>query len=146
MTDEVADTPVETDPARLPFELEIEIQPDDIDEMGHVNNTVYLRWVQDAAIAHWRHATTAAQQEALLWIVVRHEIDYKRPAFEHDAVIARTWIGKARRLRFDRHTQLLRAADRKVLAEVVTQWVPIDPATQRPKQVTDDLRARFSIE
>jgi len=133
------------DPARIPFELEIDVRPEDIDELGHVNNTVYLRWVQDAAVAHWRHATTAAQQEQLIWIVVRHEIDYKRPAMPNDAIVARTWVGSSERLRFDRHTEILRASDRKVLAAVRTVWVPIDPGTMRPTTVSEDIRSRFSV-
>lgn len=133
-----------TDPARIPFELEIDVSPEDIDELGHVNNTVYLRWVQDAAVAHWRHATTLEQQQRLIWMVVRHEIDYRRPAMLNDRIIARTWVGASERLRFDRHTEVLRASDRKVLAAVRTVWVPIDPATRRPTTVSEDIRARFS--
>lgn len=133
-----------TDPARIPFELEIDVSPEDIDVLGHVNNTVYLRWVQDAAVAHWRHATTPEQQQRLIWMVVRHEIDYRRPAMLNDRIIARTWVGASERLRFDRHTEVLRASDRKVLAAVRTVWVPIDPATRRPTTVSEDIRARFS--
>ncbi len=131
--------------ATEPFELDIRVTPDDIDAMGHVNNIVYLRWVQEAATAHWLAATTAEEQERWLWVVSRHEIEYKRPAFEQDQIVARTWIGGADRMRFERHTQLLRSSDRKVLAQARTLWVPIDPATGRPTQVSDDLRERFSV-
>ena len=136
----------DADAAKEPYELVIAVTPDDIDEMKHVSNIVFLRWVQDAAIAHWRYAATEAEQAALLWIVVRHEIDYKRPAVEGDIVIARTWIGGSERLRFDRHTEILRARDRKMLAKVVTQWVPIDPKTHRPTNVSDEIRERFSVQ
>src|SRR5438105_2966053 len=62
------------------FELPISVQPEDIDTMGHVNNIVYLRWVQDAATAHWMAAATEEQKAEYAWVVVRHEIDYLRPA------------------------------------------------------------------
>lgn len=135
-----------TDPARAAYEYEIDVRPEDIDELGHVNNTVYLRWVQDAAVAHWRYAATPEQQADLFWMVIRHEIDYKRPAMPDDRIVARTWVGGSVRLKFDRHTEILRASDRKLLAQVRTVWVPIDPVTLRPKQVSDEIRARFSVD
>ena len=68
------------------YELPIEILPEHIDQLGHVNNVVYLRWVQDAAIAHWSAAAPENEQEKLLWVVTRHEIDYKRPALPGDKI------------------------------------------------------------
>jgi len=127
-----------------PFELGIQVQPSDIDELGHVNNVVFLRWVQDVAIAHWRSAATAAQQKDVLWVVVRHEIDYKRPARLDDGIVARTWVGAATRSTFERHTEILRASDRRLLARTRTLWCPIDPRTLRPMPVGDGVRERFS--
>jgi len=127
-----------------PFELAIRIQPGDIDELGHVNNVVYLRWVQDVAVAHWRQLATAAQQTAIVWVVVRHEIDYRHAARPDDAVVARTWVGAASRSTFERHTELCRA-DGKLLARARTLWCPLDPSTHRPVEVDDDVRARFSV-
>jgi acyl-CoA thioester hydrolase len=127
------------------FELPIQIQPDDIDAVGHVNNVVYVRWVQDAAIAHWRAAAPAADQAALFWVVLRHEIDYKRAAFLHDEIVARTWVGQASRRTFERHTELLRGADRKLLARARTLWCPIDVETGKFTDVSPEVRARFSV-
>ena len=97
---------------RSPFELTILVEPADIDELGHVNNVAYLRWVQDVAVAHWRAAADVEDQAKLRWVVVRHEIDYKHPAHLGDGIVARTWVGIASRIRFERHTELLRASDR----------------------------------
>jgi acyl-CoA thioester hydrolase len=127
------------------FELPIAVQPGDIDELGHVNNVVYLRWVQEAAIAHWRAAASPEQQAEVAWVVVRHEIDYRRPAMPGDVVVARTWVGTATDLRFDRHTELLRATDRKLLARARTVWCPVDPATSRPRRPSAGVRQRFSV-
>ena len=63
-----------------PFELAITIKPSDIDELGHVNNVVYLSWVQDVAIAHWNFLTTHAHRAKYVWVALRHEIDYKAEA------------------------------------------------------------------
>jgi acyl-CoA thioester hydrolase len=127
------------------FELPIHIQPSDIDELGHVNNVVFLRWVQDAAVAHWRATAPAADQAVLVWVVVRHEIDYKRPAQPDDEIVAVTWVGTAKRRAFDRHTELLRASDRKLLARARTVWCPIAVATGKPTDVSAEVRRRFSV-
>jgi acyl-CoA thioester hydrolase len=126
------------------FELPIPIRPEDIDELGHVNNVTYVRWVQDAAVAHWRWGAPEQDQRALFWIVLRHEIDYKHPALPGDEIIARTWVGGASRLKFERHTEMLRAADRKVLAKALTVWCPMDVVTGRPALVSDEVRRFFS--
>lgn len=126
------------------FELPRTIAPDDIDELGHVNNVVYLRWVQDVAIAHWSTAATPEQQAEVAWVAVRHEIDYKLPALPGDGIIARTWVGAADSHRFERHTEIVRAADRKLLARARTLWCPINRETGRLTRVSDAIRARFS--
>jgi acyl-CoA thioester hydrolase len=128
------------------FELAIRVLPEDIDQLGHVNNISYVRWVQEAAVAHWRAAAPAADQEKLRWVVLRHEVDYKQAAYLEDAILARTWVGQATRLRFERHTELLRQSDRAVLAKALTIWCPIDAATGKPVAVSAEVRSRFSEE
>lgn len=127
------------------YEIAVTIAPEDIDELGHVNNVTYLRWVQEAAVAHWRAAAPEEDQMKLVWVVVRHEIDYKRPARPGDAVVARTWVGSATRVRFERHTEILRAADRSLLAAARTIWCPLDARTGKPAAVSAEVRARFSV-
>lgn len=122
----------------------MEITPADIDELGHVNNVVYLRWVQDAATAHWRAAATPTQQAAIAWVALRHEIDYKHPAMPGDAIVASTWVGSAESVRFERFVEILRATDRKLLAQARTLWCPISRATGRVTRVGDDVRRVFS--
>ena len=130
--------------AREPFELPITVQEADIDELGHVNNVVYLRWVQEAATAHWRVLASEDERARLVWVVIRHEIDYKRPAMLGDAILARTWVGEADGLAFERHTEIVRASDRKVLARARTLWCPVDAKSMRPVEPGPEVRARFS--
>lgn len=126
------------------FELNILVDSDDIDELGHVNNVTYVRWVQDVAVAHWRAAAPEADQQKLLWVVLRHEIDYKQPAFLGQRLVARTWVGHATRLRFERHTEFVRVSDKKLLAKALTIWCPLDRATGKPVEVGSELRSKFS--
>ncbi len=112
--------------------------------MEHVNNTVYLRWVQDVATSHWRAVAAAEAQTAFVWVVLRHEIDYKAPGFLGDEVLLRTWVGEASRLTFERHTQIMRRHDEQLLAQARTLWCPISTTTGRPARVSEELRAQFS--
>ena len=133
-------------PADRPVhELAIEVDAADIDDLGHVNNIVYLRWVQEAAVAHWRVLAPAEAQVAVAWVVLRHEIDYARPAVAGDALMVRTWVGEAEGLSFERHTEIVRRRDGRRLARARTLWCPVDMATGRPRRVTEDLRRLFSV-
>ena len=128
----------------VPYEIDIEVDEADIDQLGHVNNTVYLRWVQDAAIAHWGVIASKEEQDSLLWVVVRHEIDYKRPAFLHDKITARTWVGGLNRRHFERYTEIKRTTDGKLLATALTLWCPVDPVTKKLIRVSEKIEAKFS--
>ena len=123
----------------------IEVRDEDIDMMGHVNNVVYLRWVQDAAIAHWNVIAQEKERESLLWVVRSHSIEYKRPAFAGDLLKAETWIGTADRFAFDRHTEIINRANGRVLAVVRTVWCPLDSKTGRPADVSREIRSLFSV-
>ena len=127
------------------FEMIVPVLPGDIDEQDHVNNTVYLRWVQDVATAHWRAVASREAQETIGWVVLRHEIDYKAPAALGDEVVLRTWVGKATRLTFERFTEIRRSRDGRLLSEARTLWCPIHAQTSRPVRVSADVRAQFSI-
>src|SRR6266511_663561 len=102
------------------FEMIVPVLPGDIDEQNHVNNTVYLRWVQDVATAHWRAIASSEAQEAIGWGVVRHESDYETPATLDDEIVLHTWVGKATRLTFERFTEIRRKSDRQLLSTART--------------------------
>jgi acyl-CoA thioester hydrolase len=127
------------------YEIIVPVLPGDIDEQDHVNNTVYLRWIQDVATAHWRAVASPKAQETIGWVVLRHEIDYKAPATLRDEVVLRTWVGKATRLTFERFTEILRNRDGRLLSEARTLWCPIDAQTGKPVRVSAEVRSQFSI-
>jgi acyl-CoA thioester hydrolase len=128
-----------------PFEMTISVMPGEIDEQNHVNNTVYLRWVQEVATAHWQAIASSEAQEGIGWVVLRHEIDYKAPACLSDHVVLRTWVGKASRLTFERFTEIRRRSDDQLLSTARTLWCPINAQTGRPVRVPVEVRAQFSI-
>ena len=127
------------------LEKSIAISPDDIDRLNHVNNIVYLKWVQELAISHWQRDAAPEEQSSVLWVVIRHEIDYKRSAKLGDEIIGKTWVGEASDKSFQRHTEIRRKKDDKVLAKALTFWCPIDAITLKPTSVNSQLRKRFSV-
>ncbi len=120
-------------------------RPEDIDELGHVNNAVYLVWAQDAATAHWRAVASAALRNAFVWVALRHEIDYRDQVLEGETVEIRTWLGAASGPRFARHVDIRKPGARRASAEVVTQWCLIDAKTRKPRRVGREILDPFGV-
>jgi acyl-CoA thioester hydrolase len=137
------DPPPDGTPRPTRFERVFAVEPGDIDALGHVNNVVYVRWVQDVAAAHWEAATSPAERAAIAWVVLRHEIDYKHPARPGDQVIARTWVGTPDAARFERHTEIRRAGDERLLAQARSLWCPVHAVTGRLWRIDPALHDRF---
>jgi acyl-CoA thioester hydrolase len=133
------------DPSIERFEQVITVLPQDIDLFDHVNNVVYLRWVQEVSTSHWNSAATDAQKESIGWVVVRHEIDYLNSARLGDEIVARTWVGTAEKNIFERHVEILRVRDQKVIARARSLWCPIDLHSRRITRVGADVYERFSM-
>ena len=123
-----------------PFELAITVQPTDIDTQDHVNNVVYLRWMQEAAEAHWDAKATAELKTRVNWVVTRHEVDYKAPAFVGERLVARTWVGEPSGATWERFIEIRRVADDRLLARGRSVYAALDPATGRPRRVDAELR------
>lgn len=115
----------------------------DFDENGHVNNVVYLRWAQEIAIAHWRSRAPEEEQIRWAWVVLRHEIDYRRPLMPGETAIGRTWVGERRGPRFDRFVRI-DGPDGRMCAQAHTEWVLVDASSKRPTPVPKWMEAMFS--
>jgi acyl-CoA thioester hydrolase len=125
------------------FELEFTALSEHIDELGHVNNAVWVQWIQEIAVAHWRSIAAREHDDAYFWVVVRHEIDYLRAAREGDRIAARTWVGNAPRgARFDRFVELS-GSDGKTCVRARTVWAILERATGRPVRVPPQVVAPF---
>jgi acyl-CoA thioester hydrolase len=128
---------------RPTFALNFTALSEHIDVLGHVNNAVWVQWIQQVAVAHWEAAADAEHRDAYVWVVVRHEIDYLRAAHEGDTVTARTWVGDAPKgARFDRFVEFT-GADGKPCVRSTTQWAIIDKALGRPIRVPPEVIAPF---
>ena len=120
---------------RQVFRLTFEPTPADIDENGHVNNVVYLRWAQDMGVGHWSALAPPDAKAEWGWIALRHEIDYRAELKLGEIAYGRTWVAEqAEGPRFDRFIRIDDAQGR-MCAQVITTWVLIDQASRRPKRV-----------
>ncbi len=125
----------------LSHRFPIQILPDDIDFMGHVNNARYLGWVQDAVLSHWRGLAPPDALASRAWVALKHEITYRRPAFLDDDVVANVVLESVSGARAFYNTIIQRGED--VLAEVKSSWCCIDTATLRPARISADVAAFF---
>ncbi|WP_379553405.1 acyl-CoA thioesterase [Qipengyuania sp. DGS5-3] len=116
-----------------------------IDEMGHVNNSVWVQWIQDMATAHWNVVADPAHVEEFIWLVVRHEIDYRGNIAEGDSVTGETWIeGSPRGAKSIRRVDF-RDVSGKVIVSAATTWAMLNRETQRPARVRPEVLAPFQI-
>ena len=128
---------------RPAFELTLTAGPEHIDELGHVNNAVWVQWMEQVAVAHWRSVADPKHQDAYFWVVVRHEIDYLRAAVEGERIVARTWIGEAPKGARSTRFVEFSGPDGKLCVRSKTDWAIIDKAAGRPIRVPSEVIAPF---
>jgi acyl-CoA thioester hydrolase len=126
-----------------PYQKKITASPEDIDELGHVNNAAWVRWIQDIATAHWYAVAKPEHSEVYMWVVTRHEIDYLRSVGPGETVIGRTWVpDPPKGARFDRHMEFT-GEDGKTRVRAKTTWAIIERASGRPIRVPPEVAAPF---
>jgi acyl-CoA thioester hydrolase len=130
------------------FEMEHPVIPAEIDAFGHVNNQVYLAWMNEASIAHsaargWPWSRHLKLGEG--WVARRHEIEYLLPAKLGDVAVLRTWISETSRVTALRRYEMLRKSDGKMLARGKTLWAWINYSTGRPVRIAPEIAADFGI-
>ena len=122
------------------------IPPESIDENGHVNNVVYVQWMQDIAVEHYTSlGGVEAQGNSSTWVVREHKIEYLLPAFAGEEIEVRTWVENIRRVRSLRKYEFIRRSDQKTLVRGETDWVYVDVSTGKPRAVPDWMFDLFSL-
>jgi acyl-CoA thioester hydrolase len=133
-------------PSPAAFAHRFTVQLDDIDELGHAGNVTWVRWVNDAAIAHSASVGLGAdvyRQIGVLWVVRKHEIEYLASALVGQTLVAATWVADIRGATSQRRTLFSRAD--AILVRASTTWALIDATTGRPRRVPKDLMARYGF-
>lgn len=114
-----------------------------IDALNHVNNVTYLQWCLDVAEAHWISKTDEKLREEYVWVVLNHFISYKAPSFEGEEIEVQTWIDNYKGVKCERHYQIVRLKDKKVLIEANTLWCLLDGKSFRPTKITEEIASLF---
>jgi acyl-CoA thioester hydrolase len=121
----------------IPFEISLTVTQEHIDELNHVNNVVYLQWVQDIANLHWSKLKEGHDTSNYVWVVLRHELDYSGQAVLGDVITTKTWVGETAGIKSVRHVEFYKGDT--LLVKAKTFWCLVDSKTLRPKRITGDI-------
>ncbi|MAI90437.1 thioesterase family protein [Ponticaulis sp.] len=127
------------------FALEITPQPSDIDQLGHVNNASYVRWVEQVAVGHWEHVAPQILKDNFVFVLLRHEIDYRDQILPGETAIARTWLGWAKGPRFERFVDIRKPGAKRFSSFSRMEWCQLDIATRKPKRIGEDILNAFQV-
>ena len=121
----------------IPFQISIRVSENDIDELQHVNNVVYLQWVQDIVNQHWNQLKQGYDTSNYVWVVIRHELDYLGQANLGDELSAKTWVGETAGIKSVRYVEF--SKEGKVIVKAKTNWCLVDAKTLKPKRITGEI-------
>jgi len=119
------------------FELEIVVNLEDIDVLNHVNNAVYVKWMDKVAFEHWAFLTRNNPLPQFIWVVLRHEIDYVKQAVLGDKITVKTWVGETKGFKSERYMEFYKNND--VLVKAKTIWGMLDAETYKPSRIRENV-------
>jgi acyl-CoA thioester hydrolase len=119
------------------FETKYTVKSSHIDELNHVNNVVYLQWIQDIANLHWTQLKKSEDTTDYVWVVIRHEIDYVGQALLGDSIVAKTWVGKTGGIRSTRHVEFYK--NNKLIVKAQTTFCLVNSKSFKPTRITDQI-------
>lgn len=119
------------------FSVKFTVTEEAIDTLHHVNNAVYVQWMEVVASKHWQFLTEQNSFSEYIWVVMKHEIDYKNQAFLGDEIIAKTWVGETKGVTSIRHIEFYK--DETLLVAAKTIWAMLDAKTQKPVRIREKV-------
>ena len=119
------------------FSVKFTVTEEAIDALHHVNNAVYVQWMEVVASKHWQFLTEQNSFPEYIWVVMKHEIDYKNQAFLGDEIIAKTWVGETKGVTSIRHIEFYK--DETLLVAAKTIWAMLDAKTQKPVRIREKV-------
>lgn len=125
------------------YSKEIKVPDQAIDEVGHVNNVVYLEWILMISEEHWSHTIPENIRRQVMWVVLNHFIEYKNPAFKDEILLIQTWVEEMEGVKSKRRVEIRNKTTDKILVQATTLWCLIDGETKRPKRIMPEMSKDF---
>lgn len=116
---------------------------EDLDDLAHVNNVRFVQWIQDVAKEHWEVRATNQLKKDFFWVVIRHEIDYKKEALLHDELLIETFVGETTFVTSVRYVNIKNAKTKETLVAAKAIWCLMNTTTKKPTKITEELREVF---
>jgi acyl-CoA thioester hydrolase len=132
------------EPGNKKFTTIIKVEPQHLDDVNHVNNVIYVQWMQDIASMHWEAIAPENYKQEILWMIKRHEIDYFNQAFLNDELQMKTWTGEYTNVTWKRHYEIIRPSDNKKIISAASVWITLDRKTKRPRKIDEELIKMFT--
>lgn len=127
----------------MKFSHSFVVKKEHLDEQNHVNNVVYVQWIQDVAVAHWQNVTSVEVQKKFTWFLLRHEIDFKQQSFEGDEITVTTWVGKATKVTCERFTEI--KSKNTLLVQATSNWCMLEIDSRKPTKISKEIREIFGM-
>lgn len=128
------------------YTQEFEVESHHCDIQNHLNNVVYVQWIQDGTLSAYRakgYSREMDEKNNIIWFVRRHEVDYLAPAFAGDMIRLRTWVERGTLSTFFRRTEFTRMGDNQSLCRAMTEWCYFDVKRNRPAKIPNDIKTSF---
>ncbi len=113
------------------------VEENALDALNHVNNVVYLQWVNDISEKHWNLLAGQEIKEKYFWVVLRHELDYKNQAFLGDEITVLTWVGESSGVKSIRNVHVYKGET--ILLKARSTWCLLEVKTLRPTRIKEDI-------
>lgn len=121
------------------YRFDIDVLPEHLDDLDHVNNVQYLEWVQRISREHWQILTRPQWDSQYAWVVRSHHITYHHPAVLGDKLTVVTHVKTARGAQSERHVEITLEGTETLVASCVTHWVLLDAQSGKPSRVPEEM-------
>ncbi|TYB77331.1 acyl-CoA thioesterase [Bizionia gelidisalsuginis] len=126
------------------LEYDITVTANYLDDLNHVNNVVYVQWVNDIAKAHWEKVASQHIKNKYFWVLMSHTIDYKKAAVLNDTITVKTYIIESSSITSLRAVDMYNTETKELVAQSKTKWCFMNALTQRPTRITPEIEELFN--
>jgi len=126
------------------LEKKILVSKNDLDDLNHVNNVVYIQWIQKIAKEHWEKLASNEILDNYYWVLLEHQIKYLYPALLNDKIRIKTYIDKTEEIKSSRIVEIYNNDTNRLLVNSRTIWCLINSKTNKPVRIPDEIRQVFN--